>query len=420
MTPTVSVCIDARLTSGASGGVETVIVGLAQGLRAVADPGFKLTFLCLRDGSDWLRPHLDPAWKVVEVDPTPGRRWARRLGPLAGVLRPGYRLLKGRGASAAPAALSTARSDGTLEALGVDLVHFPFQEGFVTSVPSIYQPHDLQHVHLPDFFSVEERARREEVYGTLCRQARRVVVGTSWVATDVREHFALPEDRVRVIPLAPVSLGAGSPVDGSASPLPPGVAEPFAFYPAATWPHKNHLRLVQAVGQLRDAGLVVRLVLSGGETEHAGAVRAEVERLELGEQIRMVGFVTSDELAALYACARLVVVPTLFESASYPVWEAFRLGAPVACSAVTSLPAQTGTAAELFDPLSVTDIARAVRAVWLEDGPAHRRRVEEGRRRLEDLSVERTARMFLATYRDVAGVSLEPQEAALLAAPPTL
>ena len=46
--------------------------------------------------------------------------------------------------------------------------------------------------------------------------------------------------------------------------LPP---EGFIFYPAQTWPHKNHLRLLEAIQRLRTRhGLEVSLVCTGGQT----------------------------------------------------------------------------------------------------------------------------------------------------------
>ena len=58
-------------------------------------------------------------------------------------------------------------------------MHFTYQNGFVTPVPSIYHPHDLQHVHLPDFFDRGEIQRRDLWYKTLCDQAAMVAVASS-------------------------------------------------------------------------------------------------------------------------------------------------------------------------------------------------------------------------------------------------
>ena len=49
------------------------------------------------------------------------------------------------------------QSHGFYESLGGDIIHFPFQEFTVCRIPSIYNPHDLQHLHYPQFFSEGNR-----------------------------------------------------------------------------------------------------------------------------------------------------------------------------------------------------------------------------------------------------------------------
>ena len=79
-----------------------------------------------------------------------------------------------------------------------------------------------------------------------------------------------------------------------------------------------------------------------------------------------MGFVSPLELQCLWRSARMAVLPTLFEAASFPLWEAFEAGVPAACSNVTSLPAQAGDAAILFDPTSVPAIADAIERLWTD------------------------------------------------------
>jgi hypothetical protein len=64
------------------------------------------------------------------------------------------------------------KGDGTVEAASVDLVHFVAHIAFIIDVPSIFPPHDLQHVHLPEFFTRLQRRRRELEYGIFCRRLR--------------------------------------------------------------------------------------------------------------------------------------------------------------------------------------------------------------------------------------------------------
>ena len=103
--------------------------------------------------------------RSTSSSPTPSRRSGccptssgpcRPLHPRLGYARRRARAI-GRGvAERIPAVgprFSVRPSDGTIEAAGVNVVHFPFQDAFTTEVPSIYQPHDLQHLHLPELFS---------------------------------------------------------------------------------------------------------------------------------------------------------------------------------------------------------------------------------------------------------------------------
>ena len=63
-----------------------------------------------------------------------------------------------------------------------------------------------------------------------------------------------------------------------------------------------------------------------------------------------MGWVTAEELGALYTGATGFVAPSLFEGFGMTVLEAMQCGCPVASSSLTALPEVTGEAALLFDP----------------------------------------------------------------------
>lgn len=127
-----------------------------------------------------------------------------------------------------------------------------------------------------------------------------------------------------------------------------------------------------------------------------------------------LGYVDAPVLSVLYRLARAVVVPTLFEAASAPVWEAFEAGVPVACSSVTSLPEQVGDAAVLFDPLDVDAIAGAIARVW-SDEELRRVLIRRGHERMAGRSWRATALTFRAHYRRLARRRLSDEDRDLLA-----
>ncbi len=189
-------------------------------------------------------------------------------------------------------------------------------------------------------------------------------------------------------------------VDGVAARL--DLPAAFAFYPAQTWLHKNHLLLLDALARLRDEhDLVVPLVCSGLQTEHQAAIRARVSERGLEPQVRFVGYVTADDLRCLYALARIVVIPSLFEGWGFPLTEAFEAGVPVASSNAASLAEQADDAALLFDPTDAAAAAAAIARLWRDD-ELRRQLVARGHRRIENLSWTATAAAFRDHYRRLA------------------
>jgi glycosyltransferase involved in cell wall biosynthesis len=294
------------------------------------------------------------------------------------------------------------------------------QVGFRTSIPSIFQPQDLQHVHLPEFFSPETLAERNVIYRALADQAAMVVVNSRWGKRDLMDSFGLPDDKVRIIPYAPVIQAYAQPsaADIAETRTRLGLPETFALYPAKAWPHKNHLRLLEALRILRDkSGLVVPIVFTGHQGGFDIPVLEEAARLGVAEQVIFAGFVDPMELRSLYRLARLLVFPSLFEGWGMPILEAFAAELPVACSTVTCLPDVTGGAARLFDPRDPAEIAAAIGDLWTDESLrtdlAHR-----GLARASLFSWERTARMFRAQYRLLADRALTEEDRELIGAEP--
>lgn len=406
------VLVDARLESGKHGGVEQVIIGLVHGLSTVkGDEEFAC--LCYEGETDWIEPYVTGACRIVTTTRPLRGRIARTLPWLAAVRRRVDTALT-PGARNSPVPLS----DGTAERLGAAVVHFPRQDGFLTSIPSIFHPHDLQHVHFPEFFADAERCHRDLWYKTLADQAALVSVTSRWGKRDLMEHLGIPPEKIAVVPLAPALAAYGEPMDevAQAATLARfGVSRPFALYPAQTWPHKNHVRLVRAVRLARERGSDVTLVCTGALNDGYPEVRRAVVEAGLEGCVTFLGYVTAAELQALYASARCLVMPTLFEAAGGfgPVAEAFLSGVPVACSHVTSLPEQVGDAALLFDPDDEASIALALRELWTDEG-LRAELVRRGRENIGRFSWERVALTFRAHYRRLAGWPLAASDVELL------
>jgi glycosyltransferase involved in cell wall biosynthesis len=402
----VRVAIDARLPAGVWGGVQQVVQGIASGFSALEGDD-EFLFLAGPGAEDWLAGRLGGGCRLVSVDAGFGKTRARRAYDRVSTASPRFGLVLQQAQARASSVPAVPRSDGFVESLGVHLVHFALPQAFLTTVPSIYTPHDLLHLHHPEAMTKLHVAYRDRAYRAFSAQARVVLAMTEWGRTDLVQAFELPPSQVAVVPWAPVT-GSGE-TNGSECSLPVDLPKQFLLYPAQTWPHKNHLGLLDALAVLRERGVIVPLVCTGVLNGHFAAVRRRMETLGLGDQVRFLGYVREGELSALYAAATALVFPSRFEGWGLPVVEAFAHGLPVACSDATALPEVAGGAALLFR-------ADAIARTWT-DAALRADLVQRGRDRVALLGWDRTARILRALYRQVAGRPMTDEDRVLLAPP---
>jgi glycosyltransferase involved in cell wall biosynthesis len=412
------VAVDARLPYGRWGGVQEVVCGLASGLGSL-DGEDRFVFV-LQDGSQsWLEPHLRGPASAITVGRRSGRTLSRHWFDRISTSLPFLESTADTLAAALPERLAKIpNSDGTGKRLGVDLIHFAMPQAYRTTLPSIYQPHDLLHVHYPQLLGRARSRYRARAYSAFAHRAAFVVAMTEWGRRDLLTHIGVAPERVAVIPWAPaIQLSVASAVPGLAAEgsVP---ASPFLLYPAQAWPHKNHARLLEAVALLRARGIHVVVVCTGRLNEHSKRVREHAARLGVSDLVQFPGYVSAPHLRALYDAATALIFPSRFEGWGLPVVEAFALGLPVACSNVTALPEVAGEAALLFDPDDVVGMAEAMQRL-LEDEALRADLRHRGHRRASGLSWNHTARTFRALYRLATDQDPSTEDQALVA-PPTL
>jgi glycosyltransferase involved in cell wall biosynthesis len=379
------VVIDARVEYGRAGGVQQGIVALAAALGAENRGAItNEAYLTLGGLDGWVRDAVGAA-EVIPTEPSDVARLARHLR--ANAL--GRVALRAARSFGGPKASTT--STGRFESLGADVVHFPTQRAEGTTVPYVYQPWDLQHRRLPEMFGARERAQRDAQYGAFCRGAAVVVVPTALVARDVVAAYDVDPARVMVIaPWAPSVLNRATRRREE-------IAQPYLLYPAQAWLHKNHERLIDAVASLVRDGTDVRVICPGATNERVATLRRRVERAGLAARISFPGYVDDATMDRLYAGARGVIFPSLFEGWGYPVVEAMDRGVPVACSFGEFLDDAAGDAASRFDPTDVVSIAAAIDELWSDD--ALRSRLEaRGRARVQALRWSDIGQAYRVAY----------------------
>ena len=413
------IVIDAQLGFGGNaGGIEQFTAGLVRALGRLDGPE-KYTIVDSHEHPGWLGPVLGPNQRIVSVPGSPERlRMVKRsLGPLRAPLRTVLRRVR-QVASDRRTAWTVPESAGFFESLGGEVVHFPHQSFIKSKLPTIYNPHDLQHRHFPGFFSPGEIARRETVYRAGCVHARFVATASLSSAEDVEHAYGVPRDRIAVVHSGAATELCEAVTEETLKEVRDKyrLPEAFALYPAQTWPHKNHLGLIQALALLREThGLDLHVVCTGAKNRFFRTIARAAREQRVAGQLLFLGYVSARDLRALYHLARFLAFPSLFEGGALPLIEAFREGLPVACASATSLPEIAGDAAVLFDARSPQAIAEALRLMASDSTllEALRRR---GHLRAACFGWERMARTYRALYRLVANRPLSAEDRELIAA----
>jgi glycosyltransferase involved in cell wall biosynthesis len=419
------ILIEVDTAPGVAGGIAQATQSLISSLGRLEGPERYLVAPRTSAQAEWIRGYLGSNQQVVLKNP----KWRRREPAMAGsesigqfvkkTLRPSLEVIRSIVGRLKPQTGWTELplSDGYYESLACDVLHFPTQRFTLCALPTIYNPHDLQHLHYPQFFTPEELARRETTYRAACQLSKTVVVGSEWIKQDVIAQFGVNPNKVQVIPLAPPTAQYPSISPGQLAEARQrlGLPDRYALYPAVTWPHKNHLRLLDALAMLRDSrGIVVNLVCTGAKYEdHWEKIQRRIEELQLRPQVTFLGFLPEVELRAVYRFAEFLLLPTLFEADSCPIHEAWSEGIPVASSNLTALPDQVGNAGLLFDATDVVAIADAIQRMASESD-LRRDLAERGRRRVRDFDWTRTAMAYRAVYRQAAGLALNEEDRWLL------
>jgi len=283
-------------------------------------------------------------------------------------------------------------------AAGVDALLNTVPEAILGSrIPQVTVVHDL----LPLFFQAEY-PRQQYYFRSLVprvlRGSRVIVAVSESTRRDIVESYGIAPEKVRVIypGYDPESYSVGE------RRRPDPEEESYLLYVGNLLPHKNLLRLLDALAIVRRRRRVRLIIRGEGQPAYARAVRERVETLGLGSDVSFQGYAAEGRLRDLYAGAVCLVLPSLHEGFGLPVLEAMACGTPVITSSSSSLPEVGGDAALRVDPHDAIALADAMYRVLTEPDLRDDLR-ERGLKWVRAFSWRRTAEQMSRLLDEVSG-----------------
>lgn len=284
----------------------------------------------------------------------------------------------------------------------LDVFHSPFYPvPIALGCPVVVTIHDL----MPFRFRLYPWPKQWMVklgYHAAVRRARHIIAVSQHTAADVEDILGVASERMTVIHNG-VPTDCFRPV-GRSCELESlrhnyGVQPPYVVAASArNWRTKNLESALEAIAMARNQSRTEFQTVVYGPADGLDALNAEQRWPALN--LRRTGYVQAADLAGLFRHAQAFVMPSLYEGFGLPVLEAMACGCAVITSNAGSLAEVASTGAQVFAPLDVAGMARAIVELLRNPTELDRWRLS-AMKRAADFSWDKAALQTISVYHRI-------------------
>ena len=248
---------------------------------------------------------------------------------------------------------------------GIDLMFFLFPVKVKCNIPFIFTVWDLGHRMLPNFPETSHNGqfeKRERMYQYMLPRATYVLTGNETGKKEILANYSINAEKIIIAPF-PVTDFCLKKTD-----VPHKIdfiTEPFVFYPAQFWTHKNHVAIIKAINYLKtEKNIKINCYFAGSDQGNLENVKNRIKDNDLDEQIKVLGFVDYETLMYLYKNALAMVYVSLLGPNNLPPLEAAALGCPLIISNIPGHIEQMEGTGLLVNPFEPGDIGEAILKIY--------------------------------------------------------
>ncbi|HEY0003369.1 MAG TPA: glycosyltransferase family 1 protein [Pyrinomonadaceae bacterium] len=265
--------------------------------------------------------------------------------------------------------------------------------------PAVLTIHDLSLQLYPETHERRRVSRARRRLPLMVRCAELIITPTESVREEVCEHLRVSPERVFVVPEAPREIFRPmSLAETEEARRRLGTEDDFLLFVGTIEPRKNLRLLLRAFAEiLSSTPFRPQLVIAGQRGWLSDQLFRDLTEYAIADRVLFTGYLSDEDLCALYSSCRAFVYPSLYEGFGLPPLEAMKCGAPVVASRVRSISEVTGGAALLFTSENLDELVQHLIRLLTDD--AQRASLSSsGLARAAQFSWERTARLTLEVY----------------------
>jgi len=222
--------------------------------------------------------------------------------------------------------------------------------------------HDMVWKRFPDTMTTGGKLIESILMPASLRSADRIIAVSQFTRQEIAELSPSNTQKIDVIyeasSLQTINTSDVDTID------PPTKGRPYFLFVGSSEPRKNLARLLEAYRRyINSSDCRLDLVVAGSYQWGEFDARQFVEQHNLSERVHILKDVDDLTLANLYAHARALVMPSLYEGFGLPLVEAMQWGVPLITSSDSAMSEIAGNAALTIDPLDTEAIRSAFSAL---------------------------------------------------------
>jgi len=293
-----------------------------------------------------------------------------------------------------------------------DLVHYPYFDFFFLTLPikkgkpTIVTIHDTIPLVFPEHYPAGYKGNLKLFAQKLSlKNVKAVITDSENSKKDIFNYLNYPKEKIYVVPLAPgeefKKINDKNLLAKTKKKY--DLPDNFVLYVGDVNYNKNIPGLIKAFASIKDQNL--KLVLVGKafvnkEVKETQEILQLVKSLGLEKNIIFLGWVSSEELVAIYNQATIYCQPSFYEGFGLPLLEAMACSCPVIASDNSSLGEVCGSAAIMVKADTIYSIAEGIKL--LINNKAKREELsKKGLEWVENFSWEKTAQKTHEVYKKV-------------------
>tara|TARA_B100000886_G_scaffold305661_1_gene237542 strand:- start:38504 stop:39739 length:1236 start_codon:yes stop_codon:yes gene_type:complete len=229
---------------------------------------------------------------------------------------------------------------------------------------------DISHLDEPEFPEIREQSIasiRDKIIEPILKRSSAVIVDSNTSKKNISNRFHLNPEKLKVIHFEASNTIQNFHQNNFSNEMQQKILDkylitnPYIYYPAQFWAHKNHSYILYAIKDLQERfDTKINVVFSGSDKGNLKYILDLAKELKISKSVNYLGFVESNEMPILYKNSIALVMPSYFGPTNIPPLEALTLSIPIIYADINGAREQLGNAAIFVNLSKPEELALAI------------------------------------------------------------